>query len=193
VTLNPSGPISLGGTGTNASINLELGLSATAQISLNDTAVRTLAGVASGAIIVPTDFYNKSVNASYSLTTGSATYNYGFGLFLYAYGYSNSPSGTGSYTPTTFGSITPSTFNSATIKAIYSTGFASNQALYYYIIFSGSRGTGFFNTLTINGTLVSGSLSSSYNGTNNETTFFITLASSAATLMTAGTKTILLT
>jgi len=192
VTLNASGPISLGGTGTNASINLELGLSATAQISLNDAAVRTLAGVASGAIIVPTDFYGKSTNTSYALTTGSATFNFTYGI-LYAYGYSNSPSGTGFYTPTTFGSITPSTFNSATIKAIYSAGFASNQASYYYIIFSGSRGTGFFNTLTINGTLVSGSLSSSYNGTNNETTFSITLASSTATLLSSGTKTILLT
>lgn len=57
--LNNSGPISLGGTATNASINLELGQSATAQVSLNDTNVRTLAGVASGAIIMPTNFYGK--------------------------------------------------------------------------------------------------------------------------------------
>lgn len=59
MTLNASGPISLGGTATNASINLELGQSATAQVSLNDTNVRTLAGVASGAIIMPTNFYGK--------------------------------------------------------------------------------------------------------------------------------------
>lgn len=192
MTLNPSGPISLGGSTTGQSVNLELGQVDTAQISMNDANVRALVGVASGAVVMPTDFHNKSVNASYSLATGSATFNFGFGI-LYAYGYSNSPSGTGIYTPATFGSITPSTFNSVTIKAIYSVGSPSNQALSYNIIFSGSRGTGFFNTLTINGTLVSGSLSSSYNGTNNETTFSITLASSAATLLTAGTKTILLT
>jgi hypothetical protein len=64
MTLNSSGPISLGGTGTNASINLELSQSATAQISMNDTNVRTLAGVASGAIIMPTNFYGKSAGAT---------------------------------------------------------------------------------------------------------------------------------
>lgn len=60
MTLATSGEISLGGSTATRSINLELGLSATAQISLNDTNVRTLAGVASGAIVVPTDFYGKS-------------------------------------------------------------------------------------------------------------------------------------
>ena len=57
--LNNSGPISLGGSTSGQSINLELGQSATAQVSLNDTNVRTLAGVASGAIIMPTNFYGK--------------------------------------------------------------------------------------------------------------------------------------
>ena len=57
--LNLTGPISLGGATTGQSINLELGQAATAQVSLNDTNVRTLAGVASGAITMPTDFYGK--------------------------------------------------------------------------------------------------------------------------------------
>jgi len=57
--LNTTGPISLGGATTGQSINLELGQAATAQVSLNDTNVRTLAGVASGAIVMPTDFYGK--------------------------------------------------------------------------------------------------------------------------------------
>lgn len=60
MALNPSGPISLGGSTAGESIALELGLSATGTISLNDTAVRGLAGVASGAIVMPTDFYGKS-------------------------------------------------------------------------------------------------------------------------------------
>ena len=64
MTLNSSGPISLGGTATNASINVELGQAATAQVSMNDTNVRTLAGVASGAIIMPTNFYGKSAGAT---------------------------------------------------------------------------------------------------------------------------------
>ena len=60
MTLNSSGPISLGGSTAGQSINLELGKSATATVSLNDTDVRTLAGVASGAIVMPTNFYGKS-------------------------------------------------------------------------------------------------------------------------------------
>ena len=60
MTLASSGEISLGGSTANRSINLELGQAATATISLNDANVRTLAGVASGAIVVPTDFYGKS-------------------------------------------------------------------------------------------------------------------------------------
>ena len=58
--LNPSGAISLGGPVTGQSIAVELGLSPTASISLNQTNVRTLAGVPSGTIIMPTNFYGKS-------------------------------------------------------------------------------------------------------------------------------------
>ena len=70
MTLNTSGPISLGGSTTGQSINLELGRSATAQVSLNESAVRTLAGVPSGAIVMPTDFYGKS-NIVYRLDSGN--------------------------------------------------------------------------------------------------------------------------
>lgn len=64
MALNSSGPISLGGTTAGQSIALENGGSGTSQISLNDAAVRSLAGVPSGAIIMPTNFYGKS-NATY--------------------------------------------------------------------------------------------------------------------------------
>lgn len=60
MTLNSSGPISLGGSTTGQSINLELGQSATAQVSLNDANVRSLAGVPSGVIVMPVDFWGKS-------------------------------------------------------------------------------------------------------------------------------------
>jgi hypothetical protein len=60
MALNASGPISLGGSTTGVAIAAELALSPTAQISLNDSGVRTLAGVASGAITMPTDFWGKS-------------------------------------------------------------------------------------------------------------------------------------
>jgi len=58
-----SGPISLGGSATsgglNQSVAVELGLSPTAQISLNDTAVRNLAGIPSGKISLH-DLYGKT-------------------------------------------------------------------------------------------------------------------------------------
>ena len=81
--LNATGPISLGGSTAGQSINLELGQSATAQVSLNDTNVRTLAGVPSGAIVMPTNFYGKGgavVNfvdqSIYSGTSSPATAGY---------------------------------------------------------------------------------------------------------------------
>lgn len=58
--LNSSGPISMAGTTTGQSINLELGKSATAQISLNDSDARSLAVKPSGQISL-NDFYGKSV------------------------------------------------------------------------------------------------------------------------------------
>jgi hypothetical protein len=64
MTLNSSGTISIGGSTTGQSINLELGRSATATSSLNETDLRTLAGVASGAISL-SSFYGKS-NADYT-------------------------------------------------------------------------------------------------------------------------------
>ena len=60
MTLNASGPISLSGTTAGQSIEIELGGTGTTQISLNCTTVRTLAGVSSGAIVMPTNFYGKS-------------------------------------------------------------------------------------------------------------------------------------
>jgi len=58
--LNPSGAISLAGPVAGESIAVELGVSATATISLNDTNVRTLAQKPTGVIVMPTDFYGKS-------------------------------------------------------------------------------------------------------------------------------------
>lgn len=77
MALNSSGPISIGGSTTGQSINLELNLSATATSSLNDSALRTLAGIASGQISL-SNFYGKSNylgNAYFVNTdsTGSST------------------------------------------------------------------------------------------------------------------------
>jgi len=55
-----SGDISLGGNVEGRSVNLELSRSATATINLNESAVRSLAGILSGTISL-NDFYGKSV------------------------------------------------------------------------------------------------------------------------------------
>lgn len=84
MALNSSGPISLGGSTTGQSINLELGQGATDTVSLNDASVRTLAGISSGEITMPTNFYGKSSipqgnliieKKSYPPSTTSATFN----------------------------------------------------------------------------------------------------------------------
>lgn len=74
MTLNSSGPISLAGTTAGVSIEIENGGNGTTTISLNDTAVRTLAGVPSGAITMPTNFYGKSnsFTGSYTFTTSTS-------------------------------------------------------------------------------------------------------------------------
>jgi len=56
MTINSTGPISLAGTTTGQSIEIELGGNGTTQISLNDSNVRGLAGIASGQIAFNT-FY----------------------------------------------------------------------------------------------------------------------------------------
>jgi hypothetical protein len=60
MALNASGPISLAGTTAGQSIEIELNGTGTTTISLNDTNVRTLAGVSSGEITMPTNFWGKS-------------------------------------------------------------------------------------------------------------------------------------
>jgi len=76
MAMNTSGAISLAGSTAGVSIAQQLGLGATTQISLNDSAVRTLAGVPSGAIVMPTNFYGKSNTVTINLTIASNTKNY---------------------------------------------------------------------------------------------------------------------
>jgi hypothetical protein len=64
MTLNSSGPLSIGGSTAGQSINLELCKSATAQTALNDADARALAEKPSG-IIALNDFYGKSNDIQY--------------------------------------------------------------------------------------------------------------------------------
>ena len=91
MALNPSGAISLGGPSTGQSIAVELGLSPTVQISLNDTNVRTLAQVPSGTIIMPTNFWGKSAQTN----TQQAIFGYGAGAAPVRYSITNKVSNTG--------------------------------------------------------------------------------------------------
>jgi len=81
MTLNSSGPISLGGPTAGQSIAVELSLGATTTISLNQANVRGLAGVASGAIIMPTNFYGKAntYTIDYVVLAGGGTNDQAFG------------------------------------------------------------------------------------------------------------------
>jgi hypothetical protein len=75
MALNASGPISLAGSTAGQSIAVELGLGATSQISLNDAAVRTLAGVPSGAIVMPTNFYGKANEFAFTISSNQTNAN----------------------------------------------------------------------------------------------------------------------
>lgn len=63
MTLNATGPISLGGSVTGESIAIEVEQGPTNVISMNDTAVRKLGGTTSGAITVPLNFWGRSYHA----------------------------------------------------------------------------------------------------------------------------------
>jgi len=78
MTLNSSGPISLAGTTAGQSIEKENGGNGTTQISLNDGAVRTLAGVTTpnSTITMPTNFYGKSNRVVVTVTLASSTAYY---------------------------------------------------------------------------------------------------------------------
>jgi hypothetical protein len=73
MALNSSGPISLAGTTAGQSIEIENGGNGTTQISLNDTAVRTLAGVTTPAstIIMPTNFYGKANEFPFTISSNT--------------------------------------------------------------------------------------------------------------------------
>jgi hypothetical protein len=64
MALNASGPLSLGGATVGESVNLELSKSATALISMNDTDLRTLFGVASGQISMSQGYGKSSYNVN---------------------------------------------------------------------------------------------------------------------------------
>ena len=105
MALESSGSMSIGGSTSGRSINLELGRSATATSSLGETDLRDLAGVSSGAISMsnfygassasPIDYYtgsewspgniNNPEAAFNSSATGSGSNGGSFGPFTYTF------------------------------------------------------------------------------------------------------------
>ena len=95
MALASSGTISIGGSTANRSINLELDRSATATSSLGESALRTLAGVSSGAISM-SNFHGKSNAWTATVTVGvqsvgggknnPTTYRYGYQTLSPAHG-----------------------------------------------------------------------------------------------------------
>ena len=103
MALESSGTMSIGGSTSGRSINLELGRAAGATSSLNESDLRSLAGVASGAISM-SDFYGASSGVDYytgsewspsginnpdaafeNTTTGSGSNGGSFGPFTYTF------------------------------------------------------------------------------------------------------------
>jgi hypothetical protein len=100
MTMPSSGPLNMGGTSSPVSVAQELGLSLTAQISMNDAAVRTLAGVAaSGAW---------SMNSLYGKSNGTQKGIFAFGCWnnSNSYSVSNIVSNTGTFASDTSNAIT---------------------------------------------------------------------------------------
>jgi hypothetical protein len=77
MALNSSGAISLGGSTAGQSVNLELGQAAGATITMNDTNLRSLFGVASGTISL-SQGYGKSASASKGYFGGGRTSTLGW-------------------------------------------------------------------------------------------------------------------
>jgi hypothetical protein len=73
--LNSTGPISLAGPTVGESIAIELKRTATTQTALDETEVRRLAKVPSGAITMPTDFWNASDSFTVIVSRDRTTLN----------------------------------------------------------------------------------------------------------------------
>lgn len=122
MTLASSGTMSIGGSTATRSINLELGLSATATSNMNSAALRGLADVASGAISL-SNFYGKSDTTGITVTQGIG----GFGSYR---GYSKQ--GQGNLTSFGFGSRSPTTWAGGEVLDIY----WKNNSEFYICLYS---------------------------------------------------------
>lgn len=156
--LASSGQMSIGGSTASRSINLELGRSASATSSLGESALRTLAGVSSGAISM-SNFYGKSSGPTTASLGGtdmvylaSSYFFYGGyyeavrDIVLFSNGtgaYRMGDSNTALYNVETFTWLTGGSTNGnyyAYVQVLNGNGFTSGDAVNTALPLSTSRG-----------------------------------------------------
>ena len=133
--LNSSGTISMGGSTAGQSINLEMSYSATATISLNDTAIRGLGGKASGAISL-SDFWGKANTMTFYYIVVSGG---GGGGGMGDAGHAGGGGGAGGYITGTYTGAKPSSY---TVTVGGAGGQSSISGVGHVTVYAGGRGNG---------------------------------------------------
>jgi hypothetical protein len=133
--LNASGPISLAGATAGQSVALELGRTATTTTSLNESAVRTLLGVASGAISMSNAYSKANTLVPNGVATAAAPFYYDFTSTVESFTAVNATLTSGS---------TFATLNSTAVDPIIrrTVNFAGSQYPYVQIRLLRTAGTG---------------------------------------------------
>ena len=181
MALQTSGAISLN------QIHIEAGGTSGTTVSLNDSDIRSLGGVASGAIDFA-DFYGASL--THTLVQGS---NGGIN-FGYSAGFGGNPAFSGS-------SLTPSTLNGVTVIALYFTNVTvkGNTARVLELMLDGNRASNFFASITDtpgslpNQPLTSGNASRQYVSQYDYTRYYWTLPSDPSNWDGSGSFTVTFT
>jgi len=129
-------------------VNVELGKAATTTISLNDSVVRNLAGIQSGAISL-FNLYGKSNSTGSTHTLVAGTNGYGTGYVYPPFGL--------------IGSLSPDTFKGLTVVDLYTSAMGNGTNLYYLeFTILGLVAQNFFTSILYAGTTVYSSSSTYY-------------------------------
>lgn len=135
MALNNTGPISLAGATTGQSIALEVGQTATQQITFQTTTVRTLSNTTSGSVVImPTNFYGRSLATNLTISADTTNYN----IFTAA----GSPTTATTVNLTINAGVTVGGLSLTPAITIGQFPSGSNITIYNYGSILGSRGTG---------------------------------------------------